>query len=279
MKPFISKYPLPRSNDETRNDDSRLLTASLKEAQIESVKANDANEAKTEFLAHMSHEIRNPAGVMINIANILAATGPFTDKQRDLIRTLQLSSESLLSLMNDFLDITKIEARHINLEKIPFSLYQTVQEVAHMMSASARSKGLKFTTNCESVKDQIFLGDPMRLRQMLLNLCSNAIKFTEKGGIDILVTSEASSIKETKQISINVRDSGIGISPEYQERIFEKFSQADPTIGRKYGGTGLGLSITKKLAEAMDGTINLQSYLGKGSTFTLCLPLPLGAVL
>lgn len=277
MKTFISKYPVPRSNDETRNDDSRLLIASLKEAQIESAKANDANEAKTEFLAYMSHEIRNPASVMINIANILAASGAFTDKERDLIRTLQLSAESLISLINDFLDITKIEARHINLEKIPFSLYQTVQEVAHMMSASARSKGLDFTADCESVKDQIFLGDPMRLRQMLLNLCSNAIKFTEKGGIDILVISEASSIKETKQISISVRDSGIGISPEYQERIFEKFSQADPAIGRKYGGTGLGLSITKKLAEAMDGTISLQSCLGKGSTFTLCLPLPCAA--
>lgn len=273
MKPFISKYPVPRSSDEQRHDNSRLL----EEAKIEIAKANDANEAKTEFLTHMSHEIRNPASVMINIANILAASGSLTEKQQALIRTLQLSSESLISLINDFLDITKIEARHINLEKIPFSLYQTAQEVAHMMSASARSKGLDFTTDCESVKDQIFVGDPMRLRQMLLNLCSNAVKFTEKGGVSILIVSEASPIEKTRRISISVRDSGIGISPEYQDGIFEKFSQTDPSISRKYGGTGLGLSITKKLAEAMDGTISLQSCLGKGSVFTLCLPLSLKA--
>ncbi|MCK6417642.1 MAG: ATP-binding protein [Alphaproteobacteria bacterium] len=278
MKPSSSKYPMPCSYYKEKNNECSLL-AKLKEAQIERIRANDANDAKSEFLANMSHEIRNPAGVMINIANILAIGSNFSTKQRDLIRILQLSSESLINLINDFLDITKIEARHINLEKIPFSLFQTVQEVAHMMSASARSKGLKFTTDCESVRDQIFLGDPMRLRQMLLNLCSNAIKFTEKGDISILVISEASSIKEIKQIRISVRDTGIGISPEYQERIFEKFSQPDATIGRKYGGTGLGLNITKKLAEAMDGTISLKSFLGKGSTFTLCLPLPLKAAL
>jgi signal transduction histidine kinase len=275
MKNFISKYPLPYSNDQAKNDDSRLLAASLEEAQLESAKANDANEAKTEFLSYMSHEIRNPAAVMMNIADILATSGPLTEKQRNLIHTLQLSSESLINLLNDFLDITKIESRHIELERIPFSLYQTLQDVSCIMSASARGKGLEFALRCEPVKNCLFLGDPARLRQMMLNLCSNAIKFTDKGSVEISVTSENSGIETIKQIIISVSDSGIGISTEQKEKIFEKFSQADPSIHRKYGGTGLGLSITKRLAEAMGGSIDVQSSLGKGSIFTLRLPLTL----
>ncbi len=240
----------------------------LNETQ-ECIKAQDANEAKTDFLTYISHELRNPAGVMISIANILSTTSPLTGKQKELIDALQLSGEMLVNLLNDFLDITKIEARHINIEKTPFSLYQLMQDINQMMSPNARSQGLKFAVHCDSVKNETYIGDPAHLRQMILNLCSNAIKFTDKGAVEISVK------KTTAQISISVRDTGIGISSEDQNRIFEKFCQADSSINRKFGGTGLGLLITKKLAEAMDGSIDVMSTPEVGSTFTLSLPLVL----
>ncbi len=240
----------------------------FKEIQVCS-EAQDANDAKTEFLTYISHELRNPAGVMISIANILSKTAPLTSKQKELIAALQLSGEMLVSLLNDFLDITKIEDRHINLEKIPFSLYQLMQDINQMMSPNARSHGLEFAMHCDSVKNETYTGDPARLRQMILNLCSNAIKFTDKGTVQISVQKTAA------QISISVRDTGMGISGEDQKKIFEKFSQADSSINRKFGGTGMGLLITKKLAEAMNGSIEVMSTPEVGSTFTLYLPLVL----
>jgi len=257
---------------------ARDVTAQ-KFAEEELVKArNDAetaNIAKSEFLANMSHEIRTPMNAIMGLSHILGMSQPLTQKQRDFIKTLQLSADSLLSLINDLLDIAKIEARTVELEKIPFDLTQLVQEIISMMAMQVKEKGLSFTMEGECVKHSMFLGDPTRIRQIILNLCSNAIKFTHNGGVHISITCHGSEQPEMEKICIKVTDTGIGIAPDKLETIFHKFVQADTSINRKYGGTGLGLAITKTLAEIMGGTINVESTLDKGSSFTVCIDLPI----
>ena len=244
------------------------------EALIEARNAAEAaNIAKTEFLANMSHEIRTPMNAVIGLSNILASSQPLTQKQREFIKTLQMSADSLLSLINDLLDIAKIEARTVELENVPFSLTQMVQEVISMMGVRVREKGLTFTSNSECVKQQMFMGDPTRLRQIILNLCSNAIKFTEQGGVHINIGCENNANTGDYQVYISVKDTGIGIPSDKIETIFHKFIQADSSINRKYGGTGLGLAITKTLTEIMGGSLNVESELGQGSCFTVTIPL------
>lgn len=235
--------------------------------------AESASRAKTEFLANMSHEIRTPMNAIIGLSNILSTSQPLTQKQREFIRTLQMSADSMLTLINDLLDISKIEANTVNLEMIPFNLTQIAQEVISMMSARIREKGLEFTSDAECVRERLFIGDPTRLRQIILNLCSNAIKFTETGSVHIEITCEEGASSDMETICISVTDTGIGISKENINTIFDKFIQADSSITRKYGGTGLGLAITKTLTEIMGGKIEVESTLGKGSTFKVHLPM------
>jgi PAS domain S-box-containing protein len=235
--------------------------------------AEAANIAKTEFLANMSHEIRTPMNAIIGLSTILSKSQPLTQRQTDYIRTLSMSADSLLALINDLLDIAKIEARTVELEHIPFSLTRLMQEVASMMAVSVRDKGLTFTGNAECVEERMFIGDPTRLRQIIVNLCSNAIKFTDQGGVHVGITCHPSDVPESELICIAVTDSGIGIAPEKMETIFQKFVQADTSINRKYGGTGLGLAITKTLTEIMGGSISVKSEVGKGSVFEVSIPL------
>ncbi len=235
--------------------------------------AEAANIAKTEFLANMSHEIRTPMNAIIGLSTILAKSQPLTQRQADYIRTLSMSADSLLALINDLLDIAKIEARTVELEHIPFSLTRLMQEVTSMMAVSVRDKGLTFTGDDECVEERMFIGDPTRLRQIIVNLCSNAIKFTEKGGVHVGITCHPSDAPDTEMIRISVTDSGIGIAPKKMETIFQKFVQADTSINRKYGGTGLGLAITKTLTEIMGGSISVKSEVGKGSVFEVSIPL------
>ena len=235
--------------------------------------AESASLAKSEFLANMSHEIRTPMNAIIGLSNILSISQPLTQKQRDFIRTLQMSADSMLTLINDLLDISKIEARTIDLEMIPFNLTQLMQEVISMMSVRVQEKGLRFTGDGECVRERLFVGDPTRLRQIILNLCSNAIKFTEKGGVHIDITCENGPSPKVETICIAVTDTGIGIADDKIDGIFQKFIQADSSITRKYGGTGLGLAITKTLTEIMGGRINVESVLGKGSIFKVTLPM------
>ena len=236
--------------------------------------AEAANIAKTEFLANMSHEIRTPMNAVIGLSNILATTEPLTKKQSEFIKTLQMSADSLLMLINDLLDISKIEARTVELEQIPFDVTQLVQEVSSMMNVRVKEKNLTFTASGEDVKNIMFIGDPTRLRQIVSNLCSNAIKFTEFGNVHVSITHAPTDRENIENIFIAVQDTGIGIAPNKLSTIFEKFIQADTSINRKYGGTGLGLAITKTLVEIMGGSISVTSKVGQGSVFTVCIPLP-----
>ena len=239
-------------------------------------KAEAANMAKTEFLANMSHEIRTPMNAIIGLSNILS-TENLTTRQKEFVHTLQFSADSLLSLINDLLDISKIEARTVELERIPFSLTKIVQEVISMMSMKAEEKGLSFVLDGDCAEGQIYIGDPTRLRQIITNLCSNALKFTDHGGIKISIGCHKTENPLLEDIHISVEDTGIGVPASKFDHIFEKFIQADTSINRKYGGTGLGLAITKMLTGLMGGTIGVESVVGKGSTFTIKIPLPLAA--
>jgi CheY-like chemotaxis protein len=198
-----------------------------------------------------------------------------SNRQKEFIETLQLSANSLLDLINDLLDIAKIEARTVELEEVPFSVVKSVDDVVSIMAVKAREKGLTFTVNCECqcIHTRTFIGDPTRLRQIILNLCSNALKFTEHGGVEIAIRCEEMPNAAYENVTIAVKDTGIGIAPSHVETIFGKFVQADSSINRKYGGTGLGLAITRTLAELMGGTIGVSSTMGKGSEFRVTLPL------
>ena len=251
-----------------------------KRIEAELVKARDnaeaANIAKTEFLSNMSHEIRTPMNAVIGLSTILARTEGLTARQKEYIHTLQLSADSLLGLINDLLDISKIEARSIELEHIPFDITQLLNEVISMMAVRAKEKRLEFAVTGACDAPHVIVGDPMRLRQIILNLCSNAIKFTDKGGVYINIAYDVSDIQGIENLSIAVSDTGIGIAQDKQETIFHKFVQADSSINRKYGGTGLGLAITKTLVEIMGGTIAIESSPAEGAVFTVKLPVMTG---
>lgn len=250
----------------------------LLESQQYAAALQEADQRKDEFLANMSHEIRTPMNAVIGLANILANSSPLTPKQKEFIDTLRTSADALLGLINDLLDISKIESSPIEFEEIPFRLTDVVNEAMRMMQVRAAEKGLTlmFDNQSFALGDRLHVGDPARLRQILLNLCSNGIKFTDKGSITIEIDCEKSETA-VDHIVLRVRDTGIGIPPEKLDAVFQKFVQADSSINRKYGGTGLGLAITRSLVERMGGTIQVESVLGSGSTFLIRLPLPVAS--
>ncbi len=235
--------------------------------------AEQASLAKSEFLANMSHEIRTPMNAIMGLSSLLERSEPLSDKQRHFVRTLQTSANSMLMLINDLLDISRIEARTIELESIPFDICRIIEEITDMMATSVAEKGLKLSLNlCDDHCS--FIGDPSRLRQIILNLCSNAVKFTERGEIRISVSHQATDTPGIRHLCVAVHDTGIGIAPAKIDRIFDKFIQGDASINRRYGGTGLGLAISKTLAEIMGGTLTVESAPGVGSTFSLHIDLP-----
>ncbi len=235
--------------------------------------AEKANRAKTEFLAHMSHEIRTPLTAISGIAEIFDGTqDQLNDKQKQLVKALSSSTASLKDLVNDILDFSKIESGELELEDKPFRLQDLFDQVVAIFEHKAQEKGIRFAFDYGGLDRQVFHGDRIRLRQVLINLIGNAIKFTTKGGVNVMAHKEV-DIAGGETLRIEVQDTGIGIDPAHFAMIFERFKQADNSVSRKYGGTGLGLPISLRLARLMGGDINVQSSLGHGSTFTLGVPI------
>ena len=238
--------------------------------------AESANRAKSEFLANMSHEIRTPMNAILGMAELLAET-PLTRDQQKYVQIFQGAGENLLTLINDILDLSKVEAGQVILEAVPFDLGETIERTGEILGMRAGDKGLDLVCHVQPDIPVDVVGDPLRLRQIITNLIGNAVKFTETGEILLEVKAapqEDAISAEGIDLVFSVTDTGIGIAADKVESIFEKFTQADTSTSRKYGGTGLGLAITRYLVELMGGTLRVQSELGKGSVFSFTIHLP-----
>jgi len=261
MQAAFVKYRLQRENELQR-----------KELLLAKEKAETANQAKSAFLTTMSHEMRTPLNVVIGLAHIMART-PRSVKEDEMLKTLITNADLLLNLINDLLDIGRIESEQLQLESGPFDLDQLMQDLHAMFHAQAEEKNLEFIIINQVGKITV-VGDRMRIQQILVNLIGNAIKFTPSGKVEVSITGQKSD-SQTIAIAIAVSDTGIGIPIDKQELIFNKFTQADETITRRYGGSGLGLAIAESLASQMNGKIILASHPDQGSIFTFKISLPL----
>jgi PAS domain S-box-containing protein len=248
----------------------RALRQTSKELSIARDQALEASNLKSAFVANISHELRTPLCAILGMTELLTY-GELSDEQQEIVQMLKDSSQALLSIVNDVLDLSKIEAGKMSLDTAPFNLIFLVQECARALALGAREKGLFLKTNVDHRIPEIVVGDASRVRQTLLNLIGNSIKFTEVGGITVELSSE-SEVEDSVSVRFSVTDTGIGISPEEQHLLFQPFTQVDGSDSRKYSGTGLGLSISKHFVEMMQGRIGVESKKGEGTVFWFVIP-------
>jgi PAS domain S-box-containing protein len=247
-----------------RKHNEELLREALKKAEI-------ATRSKSEFLANMSHEVRTPLNGIMGMAQLLKSTG-MNEEQTEYLKLLDESARHLLSLINDILDISRIEAGRMKIEKTPFSLGEIVEQSLHMHRQNADNKGITLACKFDDVPEDHLIGDPLRLKQVILNMVGNAVKFTDKGGVTVHL-SQKTDPAGTVLLHLAVEDTGIGIAPDVMEKLFAPFTQGDSSTTRLYGGSGLGLAICRRLADLMGGRVWGESTQGKGSVFHLELPL------
>ena len=245
------------------------LNKSLEEARVARQEAEAAVKAKSGFLAMMSHEIRTPLNGVLGVADILAGT-KLAEDQQDYVNLIRTSGNTLLALINDILDFSKIESGRLDLENLSISLRPFLKEALALHGHAAQAKGVALESNVQDTVPEFTLGDACRLRQILINLVGNALKFTKCGSVRVDVDMEGP--ESGQQIVFRISDTGVGIAPEILPKLFKPFSQAETSTTRHYGGTGLGLSICKLLVELMGGSINVKSVPDQGSTFTFSIP-------